>query len=590
MSIPRHTFPIAVVALLNSLGMAAAGTFTWDSSGANPANPVDGAGTWNTSNLLWSDGATDSAWNNAGNDTAVFGNANGAAGTVSLGSAITAGGITFNLPGSGNYLISSGTLTLGGSTPTLNTVANAEISSAIIGTTGLVKTGTGKLTLSGTNTYSGGTQISAGTLSFSAGVNLPTGSITLDGGTLEFTGTTYTPINRALVITTSGGSISANGSNSPAGYLAYTGGISYSGSGNRSLTLTGTNTQGNTLSSALTDGTGGVTSLVKEGSSVWLVRGNNKTYTGDTVINAGTLRTYGDAANELPTNNTVKISAAGTLSLNNDQSIANLQDGTGGGGVIREAFTSATLTVESGSFSGQIRDNGTSRLIGLTKSTTGVLRLSGTNNTYGNGTTVTAGTLIINNASGNALGSGAVSVTGTLAGNGFAALGGSNSVNVGTNGAIAPGDSAQSGGIGTLTLSGSSTSGAILNMQAGSSFSFTLGAADANDTVRFFSYAGASDFLRDSGGVMLNFTGAQNGTFDLFSFYSNAGTTLTSAGFTELSSNFVLGSGLSGFTPTWDYSTTGVISLTLNAVPEPSVIGLAVVGLAAGLARLRRKK
>jgi hypothetical protein len=126
-------------------------------------------------------------------------------------------------------------------------------------------------------------------------------------------------------------------------------------------------------------------------------------------------------------------------------------------------------------------------------------------------------------------------------------------------------------------------------MQADSSFTFDLAAGNANDTIRFYGYAGSSDFLRDGGGITLNFNGAQEGTYDLFRFYSNAGTTLTTAGFDELTSNFVLGSGLSGYTPTWDYSQTGVISLTLTAVPEPAAIGLTLIGLAGCLVRRRRK-
>lgn len=576
------------LATLTATGLTHAADLTWDSSGANPANPVDGSGTWDTSTALWSNGVSDSVWNNASNDIAVFGNANGAAGTVTLGTAVTAGGIIFNAPGSGTYLISSGTLSLAGGTPTITTNVNAEISSVIAGSAGLVKAGAGVLTLSGSNTYSGGTTISAGTIAFSTGINLPSGSITLDGGTLRFTGATYTPINRALVLTTAGGTIEASGA--AGGYMAYSGGISYSGSGNRSLTLAGTSTLGNTLSSGLTDGPGGVTSLIKNGSAIWQVRGANKTYSGDTVINAGILRTYGDIANELSTTSTMYIASAGTLSLNANQTVASLQDGTGGGGVIREAFvTSATATIQSGSFSGRIHDNGSSRAIAVAKTTSGVLRLSGTNNTYIGGTTVSAGTLLINNASGNAIGTGSVNVTSsTLGGNGFAALGGANSISVGSGGVIAAGDSAIAGGIGTLTLNGGSTTGSILDMGAGSSFSFDLAAGDLNDTVRFYNYAGASDFLRDGGGVTLNFAGAQAGSYDLFRFYSNAGTTLTSAGFTELTSNFVLGSGLTGYTATWDYGTTGLITLNLAAIPEPTALGLALLGLAATVVRRRR--
>lgn len=576
---------------LAAIGLTHAATLTWDSSGANPANPTDGSGTWSTGSALWSNGVTDSVWSNAGNDIAVFGNANGAAGTVTLGSAVTAGGITFNAAGSGNYLITSGTITLAGTTPTITTNVNATISSGLTGSAGLTKAGAGTLTLSGVNSYSGGTFINAGTLSFSdptaanAG-SLPGGSITiLNGATLQYTGASTGGFNRGFVLgsgtTTIAGTASSGGLNAG-------GGFSFTGSGARTLVLDNVSGNAMTFAGSLGDGTGGATSLVKNGSGSVNLNGTANTYTGNTTINGGSVLTNG--VNRISTSGTVFLSAGAQLRIGGDQTFANLQDGTGGGGTLnRNGVGTSIATIQSGSFSGRINDSAADRIIAVNKSTAGVLRLSGTVNTYTGGTTISAGTLLINNASGNALGLGAVSVTSsTLGGNGFAALGSANSISVGSGGVIAAGDVNVASGIGTLTFSGSATTGSILNMQAGSSFTFDLAAGDANDTVRFYNYAGASDFLRDGGGVTLNFAGAQAGTYDLFTFYSNAGTTLTSAGFTEATSNFVLGSGLTGYTTTWDYSSTGVISLTLTAVPEPTVLGLALGGLALCLRRRRR--
>lgn len=574
-----------------------AATLTWDSSGSNPTSPVDGPGTWNTTTPLWSDGVTDVAWNNSNNDIAVFGGTNGSAGTITLDAGITANGLAFQAAGSGNYLISGNTLTLAGSTPTITAHVDAEISSVIAGTAGLVKTGTGRLLLSGANTYTGGTTISEGILAFTQGASIP-GGFTLNGGTLQYVGSSsINSFTRNIMITAAGGTLDASGTSNV--YLNFTGTLVNSGTGARTLTLTGTSTGDNRLDGAITDGAGGSTSLVKNGTGTWLlgsIVGNTHTYTGDTIIEQGRLRTSGLQANVLSTTSTFYIASAGILSLGNDQTIANLRDGSGGGGIIQQSYSNNTTrvaTIESGSFSGQIRNSpdGTARLIGLAKTTDGTLRLSGDSNTYSGGTAISGGTLLVNNTAGSGLGVGAVTVSSsTLGGNGFIKLTGANSITVQSDGVIAAGDSLVSGGIGTLTLDGGTTTGAILNMQAGSSFSFDLSTGNTSDLIRFFNYAGASDFLRDSGGVTLNFSGAQAGTYELFSFYSNAGIALTAVGFNEADSLFNLGVGLSGYDAIWDYSTTGVIALTLTAIPEPSTYAAWMGGVGVLCAALRRKR
>src|SRR5438067_858863 len=112
-------------------------------------------------------------------------------------------------------------------------------------------------------------------------------------------------------------------------------------------------------------------------------------------------------------------------------------------------------------FNGRIVDAGDSSGVSITKVGTGALTLTGSN-TYTGDTEVSAGTLIVNNTTGSATGTGDVAVDGgaTLAGSGFI----NGSVNV-DGGILSPGNSA-----GTLTIRGDLTVG------ASSIFNFDLGA------------------------------------------------------------------------------------------------------------------
>ena len=155
--------------------------YKWDHLGASPASPADGAGSWNTTSALWSNGSADAAWVNNGENAAIFGNSNGAAGTVSVGS-IEAADLTFNPPGSGSYILSSGTLTLSGTAPAIAANANVTIGSVLSGTGTFIFTGAGTVTLSGSNTYTGMTSERGDALVVSGGA-LATPEIALSATT-----------------------------------------------------------------------------------------------------------------------------------------------------------------------------------------------------------------------------------------------------------------------------------------------------------------------------------------------------------------------------------------------------------------------
>ena len=143
---------MAVAAVVSGLGhgrISPAAVLTWDSDLVTPGIQ-DGAGTWDTSTSSWWTGSAYQAWANASNNTAAFGG-NGAAGTVTLGTGITVGGLVFNSGGTGNYEITGSTLTFAGGTATTGIAANvpATISSNIAVSATPLWFSLGKVTLSG---------------------------------------------------------------------------------------------------------------------------------------------------------------------------------------------------------------------------------------------------------------------------------------------------------------------------------------------------------------------------------------------------------------------------------------------------------
>jgi len=100
---------LALVLLIGWAVDARATAYNWDASGAAPLD--DGAGNWNaTGGANWNTGASYGAWGNGSFDTATFGVASGAAGTITVGT-VNCGGMIFNAPGSLNYTLSGGTIT-----------------------------------------------------------------------------------------------------------------------------------------------------------------------------------------------------------------------------------------------------------------------------------------------------------------------------------------------------------------------------------------------------------------------------------------------------------------------------------------------
>ena len=150
------------VTLLAQGARAQTATFSWDPNLTNGVSLGGSSGTWNTNSTgNWWNGTSDSAWTDTtGTAAALFG---GTAGAVTVSGNNVVNALIFNTAG---YSLSSGTVTLAGTTPTIAMNATSgTIGSILTGTGSLLKNGSGALTLSNpANSYSGGTTVSGGTL------------------------------------------------------------------------------------------------------------------------------------------------------------------------------------------------------------------------------------------------------------------------------------------------------------------------------------------------------------------------------------------------------------------------------------------
>ena len=385
-----------------------------------------GTGTWSTGTSNWgtlSGGPYNAAtWSNSPADAAFF---EGSAGTVTIGTGVTAAGLTFNVAG---YTVTGGTLTLSGSNVT--TSADATIASRISTSVGLRKTGAGTLTLSGARDFTGTatTTIDSGTLKVtSVGFLGAAGTTTMvNGGTLEISSTAANALNnvgftssRPITIAAGATLLAANTvANTNAhnlGALTINGGtlssnsVSSNAFGNfvlRAVTVGGSvrstiqstdialasGTQTWTVNDA-TDGTdllvtsriltgGNATAIVKAGAGTLELTGSN-VYSLGTIINAGTV--IAGHASALGTG-TASFTGPATLQMGISGTIANpFSIASAVSGTFDTAGQSTTL---SGTVGG---------IGNLVKAGAGRLTLSASN-AYAGLTTVSAGTLALSTA------------------------------------------------------------------------------------------------------------------------------------------------------------------------------------------------
>ena len=279
--------------------------------------------------------------------------ANTYSGLITLGSATTIGSDAGSLA-----LSNVGTITGSGFGLTLTGTGNGSVAS-IIGTGAgtVTKSGTGKWTLTGANTFTGTTTISTGTLALSG-----TGSILNSGGVNLTSNTSVFDISAATVNPTINDLTGVTGSIVNLGANAL-----QAGTGN------------STIFAGVLEGTGG--GFTKVGAGTLTLSGAN-TYTGGTDVFAGTLKLSG-AGTLGATTATLAIASTGTLDLGaTTQTVGALTLGSGG----------STIASTGGA--------GTLNTSGVT--------VDGTGNTINSGVTVSGATTLT--------ASSALAVNGTLSG------------------------------------------------------------------------------------------------------------------------------------------------------------------------------
>jgi fibronectin-binding autotransporter adhesin len=363
--------------------------------------------TWDTSALNWTRGGSVSSY--VDNDEVQFTDLGNATSTISLSGTLSPASV--RVEATKNY-------TLGGT-------------GSISGTTGLTKLGSGTLTISSAQSYTGDTVIQEGTLVMGNASALGTGNVILDGGSWDTGSLTVTnPIVANASSTILGGS----------------------GGGTHGIK----NITGNA-------------DLALSTTSVFDLEGDFSAYSGTmSFTGTGSFRLF---------NVTNNASALATFDLGT-RTLSARSGGAFNLGCLKgqagsyltmasnSTSTSCTFTIggnnQDGSFAGLIVNGASNRPVAIVKTGTGTLTLSGAN-TYTGTTTVSGGKLSVTGSLG--------ATTTTIAS--AATLGGNGTLSgaVTCSGALTPAD----GGLGTLGF------GAGLSLASTSVLNFDLGASTASD-------------------------------------------------------------------------------------------------------------
>lgn len=498
------------------------------------------------------------------------------------GGAIWSGAVTLagDITGTGDF-------TIGGNT-TAGTISGNIGESG--GARALSKGGSGTITFSGTNSYTGVTTVAAGNLV--AGSSGALG--TTDAGTVVNNAASLRLANN---VTITGESVTINGNGGNArGALQADAAASATWAGPVLISATadsriGAQANGTLTVSGAISSSGGADLIVSAdvtGGKVVLT-GTSNTYTGQTQIIRGLLQL--GATNTLPTGTTLNIHSAtgvadaASVDLNGfNQQVGGLLRGnnSGAASLTNSSLTASTLTISntaSFTYDSPITGN-----LSLVKSGTGTQTLTGTSS-YTGATSVNGGVLNVNSSS--AIGDGSATNTlvlngGTLQAGGAITSPSTRGVTLGANstldtvanavsiaGAVSGSANLTKSGSGTLTLSGANTytgntvvNAGTLELTSTSQQAFTIGANGVNTSI-----SGTGTVTID-GTFNLNLAGA-----DLTN--GNSWTLVNAATLTE---SFTTNFNIPGFTQvadvwtkvdgtkTWTFTeSTGVLSLTVSS-------------------------
>jgi autotransporter-associated beta strand protein len=320
--------------------------------------------------------------------------ANAAALSTTVAVSVTNAGtaLTVNFGGTADYTATQTATLLGKTTfdgtaffgfDTTNATGAVTYGNALTMGGGLQKLGTGILVLDQTNTYAGTTQITGGVLSIASTASLPgwntAAQYSVAANTALAVGNAVGDTDLGTILTT--GTFAANAS------------IGFD-----------TSAGDRTYSTVLANTAAGALGLTKIGTGT-LVLDQANTYTGATAIRNGALQLAG-GDNRLMTTANITLGDAttsGKLILGSggtavNQTVAAIGLTGLGGNVVGGNSAFSTLTAGSGTIAVTLGGGGTNEnQLGLTKTTTGTLILSGAN-TYDGPTDVQAGALRISSA------------------------------------------------------------------------------------------------------------------------------------------------------------------------------------------------
>jgi autotransporter-associated beta strand protein len=473
--------------------------------------------------------------------------------------------------------VQTNTLTLSGSVPT--------------STGTLAKNGVGTLILTGSNDYSGGTNLNNGVLQAGSNTALGTGTITFNGGTRLVVGSGVNLSNAITIGTNSGASFrglieNTGGAATVSGPItinnnALSGGHFFGGSGANTLTVSG----------AITSS---VPVIIRGGNVI--LSGGGTGYT-DLTVGAGT--TSLGANNGISTTATVTIGPSGNANLDLagfNQSVVAAVKGANAATIGNSSTTADSILTLTGTstLTPTIQDtlgSGT-RTTALTVDG-GAVTIANAN-TYTGGTIVTTGSsLIADNTTGSATGGGNVTINagGTLAGAGALVAAANNLITV--NGDLIVGPITSPTTAVDFDLGTSGTGSTIFGASSLLKFDLfgdglTFGAGFGNQAAN----TNAADLLRVSGALTitsgatlkLGNPNAQTAwaAGDVFKLFDWSSLSVLNGAFTVDAVDLNLSPSLS-----LDVSNLYTLG-TVSIIPEPSRLMLMLLGLFGLMMRRRR--